>query len=375
MFGCYAVAGFCPWAVVAEHEVEIDEIFAVIGNFWQLQSHGAALGGRAVGQRGCVLRHEFAIAIDGIFQAEIFEIKGYVAVVQSHALAVGSECEAHILIHFLHFEQFWCDATVGGDYTVGAEVGIVRHVAEAAAVVEIFLGFAVFVEALVYPVPYAAAYHALAVIFDVVPIFFEVAYGVTHGVSILAEHIWLLSAVLVHLHHRFDRGIHVRVDVGYFVLTFVVDGSRVEGAHCLIFGFDVASAARLVAERPYYHRRVVLIALHQAHGAVYIGFFPVGIACQAVIAVTFLVGFVYYIEAVVVVEGIRTRVVGVVRGAHGVEVVALKEHHILLYAFHGHCFAILWMCLVAICSLEQGEHIVDVEFVVLDFYLAETVLQ
>ena len=212
-------------------------------------------------------------------------------------------------------------------------------------------------------------------IFDVIPVFFEVAYGITHGVGVFAEHIGLLSTVLVHLHHRFDRGIHVRVDVGYFVLTFVVDRTRVEGAHCIIFGLDIASAARFVAKRPYHHRWVVLIALHQAHGAVYIGFFPVGIACQAVIAVTFLVGFVYYIEAVVVVEGIRTRVVGVMRGAHGVEVVTLKEHHILLYAFHGHSFAILWMCLVAIGSLEQGEHIVDVEFVVFDFYLAETVLQ
>ena len=242
-----------------------------------------------------MLRHEFAIAIDGIFQAEIFEIKRCVTVVQSHTLAVGSEGETHILIHLLHLEQFGRDAAVGGDYTISAEVGIVRHIAETAAVVEIFLGFAVFVEALVHPIPDAAAYHAFALIFDVIPIFFEVADGITHGVSIFAEDIWLLCTVLVHFHHRFDRGIHVRIDVGHLVLTFVMNGTRVEGSHCLIFSLDVATTARLVAERPNHHRGVVLVALHQAHSAVYIGFFPIGIAAEAVIAVTFLVGFVDYI--------------------------------------------------------------------------------
>ena len=153
------------------------------------------------------------------------------------------------MIHLLHLKKLWCNAAVRSDNTVAAEVLVVWLVAEATAVIEAVFGFAWHIQALVNPVPDATANHALAVIFDIIPIFLKITDRVAHSVGIFTHDIRLLIAVLVHAYHTFDRRIHVRIDVGNLVLSLVVDRTAVEGAHCIAFGNDIAARSRCQATR------------------------------------------------------------------------------------------------------------------------------
>ena len=91
-------------------------------------------------------------------------------------LALVGQLEVDVLIDLLDLEELWRDVTVGGDDAVAAEVVVIGVIAESAAIVHIGLRLARLAEALVHPVPYATAYHALALELDVVPIFLQVSH-------------------------------------------------------------------------------------------------------------------------------------------------------------------------------------------------------
>ena len=136
--------------------------------------------------------------------------------------------------------------------------------------------------------------------------------GLVRGHAVLTDHVG-------------HGGVHAAVDVGLLVHALVVDDASVDGLHGVVHGRDVGAAAGLVTHAPEDDGGVVLVALHHADAAVDVGAFPRRVAGEAVVAVTLLVGLVHDVDAVVVVEGVHLRVVGVVAGADGVEVVAFEE--------------------------------------------------
>ena len=95
-------------------------------------------------------------------------------------------------------------------------------------------------------------------------------------------------------------------------------------------GGVVRAAAALVAQRPEDHGRMVLVPLDHADRPLHEGRVPVGdVGEQAADAVRFEIGLVHQVDAVLVAQVVPARVVGIVRGPHGVDVVALHQLDVL----------------------------------------------
>ena len=112
--------------------------------------------------------------------------------------------------------------------------------------------------------------------------------------------------------------------------------------------------ARFVAKRPHYHRGVVLVTLVQALNAVKKGLLPFGAVGkivpfpQNIRPVCLVIRFVHKINAVLVAKPGEARIVRVMAGADGVDVVALEDHQILDHVCKRHGRTKLGVAVVAI---------------------------
>ena len=213
-----------------------------------------------------------------------------------------------------------------------------------------------------------------------VPVFLQSASGVAHGVVVLALYerlgvgrILTVFGTFVGLH------IHRAEDVGVvtFSCAFPVDGARrVEVLYPFVGCREVGTIGRLVAERPHNHRRmvverahVVLVALHDLHGEVGLA----GLAGEFVPeAVAFLVGFCRDIESVFVAEIIPNGIIGIVAGAHGVDIEPLHDLDVLQHTFARDDVASIGIHLVPVGTLDEHGLSVDKQLLVFDLHLAES---
>ena len=151
--------------------------------------------------------------------------------------------------------------------------------------------------------------------------------------------------------------------------------TAVQGLYGVPFGHNVAALAALVAQAPEQHRRVQAVAAHHPYGAVHIGRLPRRRVADGLVAVALLVGLVHDIQAEVVVQGVHLGVVGIVAGAHRVDVVAFHEDDVLDHALHGNGLAEYGMGIVAVGALQVSKYAVDIQLVIPKFHLPETVLE
>ena len=92
-------------------------------------------------------------------------------------------------------------------------------------------------------------------------------------------------------------------------------------------------------------------------------------------AVAFDVGFVHNVEPIAVAEGVPIGVVGIVRGADGVEVVGLEGADVLLHGGLVDDVAVYRMVLVAVDALDEDGLSVDFDQAFFDADVAEADLQ
>src|SRR5690606_34645480 len=116
-------------------------------------------------------------------------------------------------------------------------------------------------------------------------------------------------------------------DAGPVVPLVLDDAGGVVGTDPVVHGGEGGAAAGLVAERPDDHRGVVLVPVDHVLGAGDAGRRPLGVVARVggTDAVGLEVGLVDEVEAVFVGEFVPQRVVGVVRGADGVDVQPFDE--------------------------------------------------
>ena len=233
---------------------------------------------------------------------------------------------------FLVFGETRSRGLVGEDETVRDEVAVVRFVAEIAAVSEEF--DAVVIEgadAVVAPFPDESALHVLVGV-EGLPVGFESAGSVAHGVSVLAHDRGILALVAVdEVVPSFRIGIHVAENVdgeGVSLVAFVMDeAGGVDfthgGGHFDEVGREFFLAVRIagfVAEGPAEDAGVVFETLNHAGSAFDDCFFPRGIVCGVALpglrtfaeAVSFEVGFCKDVKTVLVADLVESRIVGVV---------------------------------------------------------------
>ena len=163
------MSGVCPIRCLLELQgyVEVIETFS-IGHFAG-EFDEATVAWLYFGQRcGAALYHA-TVAEQTPMECEVAHRSEAVTVADAYLLVVG-QLEIDVLIDLLDLKQLGGDVAVGCDDAVATEVPVVGIVVEAAAVVHVGGWLTPFAEALVHPVPYAAAYCTLAFELDVVPI-------------------------------------------------------------------------------------------------------------------------------------------------------------------------------------------------------------
>ena len=308
-------------------------------------------------------------------QIKLIQIQEVIAVFQLHLAGLEVyRFEFDVLVYFLHFDQFGSHLAVGSYDTVTAEIEIVRFVAETTAEVVTVRQFAIFVDTLVHPVPDTTAYHTVGMVFDIIPIFVEVADRIPHRVCIFAKEERFFALFLILLLHRLDGRIHTGIHIGDPVLTFVVDRTRIELACFFIYGVEVLAVSGLITHRPENDGRVVLVALDHADHTIYVGGQPAFLVADRMVAMTLYICFVHYIEAIVIVQCVHLGVVRIMARTDRIQVIAFEKQYILDHRLDWNRFSMLRMDVVAIGPFEEDLLVVDIYPLILDLDFTETKL-
>ena len=244
---------------------------------------------------------------------------------------------------------------LGVDHAVAVERTVIRLFVKVTAVGE---ELSVLPESLVDPVPDAAATERIVPVEDV-PILLEVADRIPHRVGVLAEEEALalrhLRAPVVDALARFrrevaaraarlqplDLRIHAAVHIRDVVTALPVDGTRRIGRAHRGRGVREADAvSRLIAERPHRDGRMVAVELHMPLVAFDDRVVPLLEASESLLAIGRLMSLDIRlgddVDAVAVAEVILKMMVGVVRGAHGVDVKLLHQRDVTDHVVQRH---------------------------------------
>ena len=117
------------------------------------------------------------------------------------------------------------------------------------------------------------------------------------------------------------------------------------------------------------YENVVLVALHD-------GVLVAGVLCQAAVtvahAVALEVGFCHEVDSVLVAKVVPAWVIGVMAGAHSVEVELFEHCYVLCHALQAHHVAAIGVYLMAVGTLEEYGFAIDQNLVALVLHAAES---
>ena len=156
-----------------------------------------------------------------------------------------------------------------------------------------------------------------------------------------------------------------------------MDGTgRVDGKDGLFARLKIHPSPGFVAHGPDDHGWMVLIPLHQPYLPVHICRSPPGILRQHIPgAMRFQVGFIDDIKTILITKPVPCRIVGIMTGPHGIDVVLLHELDIPDHRGQRDSLPVHRMNLVSVDPLEQHRLPIDKEPAVPDLHLAEAELR
>lgn len=428
------VAFFGKTSVAHRGETHGEVGFLVLGGLFEEDENlfNFAGSGFELGEKSFFLRHavdeEFPVALD---VGEIDKIVVVANADASFAVAEGEQAGGDGLREMFEFPHRGVRDAVGGNEAVADEVGVVRGVSEVAAVGKIgpsVIGF--LADAMIEPFPDEAALDP-RLGFEEMKIVRERAVGIAHGMGIFAKDDrafeWMkkwfgkrwagaISSTAVEMGET-DGSEFVTLEggVGFGVIMFgdeiapsgeVGDGlihraddigaERVisPGEGALTFGNDAfvmdraggfvltnpcsgsgvtGTVAGFVAERPKDDRRVIFVADDHTLGAVEPGQGVAGFAAKIIVEIMGLgVGLVDNVEAVFVAKVEPTGIVGIMRGADGVEVELLHQGDVLDEGFVGDGFAKIGVVIVAVDAFDEDALTIDQKVAFSHFDVAKT---
>ena len=295
--------------------------------------------------------------------------------------------------HLLHgglFRAVRKDDAVGGKVIIRLPLAKIAAVAKGPAAQRVGAP-----QRLVHIIPDKAAL-ILREFFAQADVALHAAEGVAHVVHVLAQDERLFRPAFEIGADVLGFGVHAALDVGRG-LPCGVAAEQPRRRHALIVhqaagvvfpekaahGQDVFARKALVAAAPQQHRRVVFVALEHRARAVQHAGPPFGAATGQVVgqrvaaavlpaAVGLQVGLVDHIHAVFVAQVVPRRLVGVVAGAHGVDVVAAEGLHRFDHVGHADGAAVLGVPLVPVDAVEKDPAAVQAHDAVDHLKAAET---
>ena len=182
---------------------------------------------------------------------------------------------------------------------------------------------------------------------------------------------------VVHLRHAGVHGGDNVDGIGVAVLL-VVDRTTIELVSLGVHRADIAAITALVAHRPYNDAGVVALLHHQALNTVNVGRLPCrvvgdqGDIADILEAVALHIGLGDQHDAILIAQLVEARVIGIVRGAHRVDVVLLHELQVAAHAIETHGAALVIIVIVAVDAMHLKVGAVEVDMIVLDRHLGKT---
>ena len=159
--------------------------------------------------------------------------------------SIRFQCD--ILVDFLHFPQLRSNLTISRHNPVTTEIIVVRAITEAASKIIMIGRLSGHINALIHPIPDASSDHTFRMVFDIIPVFFQITNGVAHRMSIFTKEIRLVTGLLVLFDHTFNRRIHTGIHIGHIVHSFIMDITVVYRFGCLIGSLKVTTTTGLIA--------------------------------------------------------------------------------------------------------------------------------
>ena len=274
--------------------------------------------------------------------------------------------------HLLHTGLF---PAVCGDNAVAAEAVVALALLKVAAVAQGFAAQGVLLpESLIHIVPDEAAL-VHGEFLSQADITLHASQGVAHIVHIFTEQERLLRIVFQIFPDFRGSGVHPALHIGAVtplftpVAALVVDNpAGVLGPEKVRHVQNVLPAEALVAAGPEENGHMVLVPLEHGVGSVQhavpplraaAGHIPAWLhagAAQGILlpgAVGLHVGLVHHVNAVFVAQLVPFRPVGIVAGAHGVDVVGMKHFHGGVHVLLGNAAAAGGAPLVAVNAVQH----------------------
>ena len=173
--------------------------------------------------------------------------------------------------------------------------------------------------------------------------------------------------------------IHMRLHIGKVFFIRIAGTFKMNKARgILLFNpfihfFRNFAAEAFVAEAPAHNAGAVFIAVIKRLYALHARLFPFGARTRnlRVCAVALHIIFINNIKAVFIAKLKPAHAVGIVRGAHGIDVVLLHKQNIFKHGFLGHNAAEAAIEFVAICALKHNPFAVYANNAVFNFNLSE----
>ncbi len=326
-------------------------------------------------------RHLYAVAQERPVERHVVERSEEVFVVHVE-LSANRICERcpDVLVEITHLVCVGMCHAVGVEQAVTVEVVVAGGVTSVVASVgvDVLSLFVLSVQALVYKVPNETALE-LRILTHQVPVLGKSALGVAHGVGVFAEDERLLAVALSIVLAGLVGQVHLAVNICAAFLngTFVVHGARrVVSLHHVVSLLHVYAVTALVAETPTDYTGMVLQYVRVVDVAFEVSLLKLGNLRQRLLAIThamrFEVCLSHYVEAIFVAEVVPTRIVRIVAGAHGIDVVLLHRANVLHHPFRTYHIASVRVHLVAVCALDKDGLSVHEKLGVLYLNFAET---
>ena len=333
--------------------------------------------------------------VDALHGSKVLGVLERLLVAQQHGVMLG------IVFHgaqraddVLVFDQAGVRRAVWVDQTVHAEVTVVHDLVKVAAVeIHLLAGLgAAHVNGMIAPFPDKAAAEILVFI-DQFLIILCVSGAVAHGMDVLTEDQRLIVlGIFAIFADEVQLWIHPAVQVDVLISLGIADAVGaafiVQQTRGLVFLDplgrldEVLTVARFVAHRPDQHARAVLVTNNAALHTVEHGLFIHRIFCQqrkiALVvfaeavhhAVHLDIALINDIQAELIAQLVEIRAVGVVAGAHGVDIVLFHQAQVAQHLVIGHGKAVHGRAVVAVRTAELDGLSVELDDAVFDGHLA-----
>ncbi len=234
-------------------------------------------------------------------------------------------------------------------------------------------------ERLVGPVPHKSALE-FRILSHQLPIACEFPLRVAHGVGIFTHDErpqlrGVAAVAFAPVEARIHRAVNVRL-ARFVRLLILHRPARVGQFDPVVGRLEVRPVARLVAQAPHNHRRVVAVACHVALVALQMRQRIVRVLGQRVLAVAHAVAldvsFRHEVESIAVAQVIPVRVVRVVARAHRIDVQFLHPLHVALHVGAAHHISAVRFHFVPVHALDQHRLPVHKQLRMLDLHAAKS---